>query len=188
VTIWPKPAQRPIPLWAACISDASFERYGQLGFPILTFPSTVEAAKLKEQIARYREAFVSRGRDASEMRIGFAAFTYVEPDRARADRVFETAMVDYFGLLDLLTRVEGAAEADQQVYDRIPTTGRVTGDPAAVIERVAWVRDQFSVTDLINLTQFAGALSHDQVLASMRLFAEEVMPAFSPQPVVSTTS
>jgi alkanesulfonate monooxygenase SsuD/methylene tetrahydromethanopterin reductase-like flavin-dependent oxidoreductase (luciferase family) len=188
VTIWPKPVQRPIPLWAACISDVSFERYGQLGIPILTFPSTVEAAKLKEQVARYREAFVARGRDASDMRIGFAAFTYVEPDRARADRVFEGAMDDYFGLLDRLTRVEGAAEADQQVYDRIPTTGRVTGDPAAVIDRVHWVRDEFGVTDLINLTQFAGALSHAQVLASMRLFAEEVMPAFSQVGVAGTAS
>ena len=122
------------------------------------------------------------------MRIGFTAFTYVEPDRARADRVFEAAMADYFGLLDRLTRLDGAAEADQQVYDRIPTTGRITGDPAAVIERVAWVRDQFGITDLINLTQFAGALSHDQVLASMRLFAEEVMPAFESAAVATPAS
>lgn len=180
VTVWPKPAQRRIPLWAACISDSSFERYGQLGYPILTFPSTVEAERLREQIERYRSAYVARGRDESSLRIGFTSFTYIEPDRARADRVFETAMGDYFGLLDRLTRLDGAAEADQQVYDRIPTTGRITGDPAAAVDRVAWIRDSFGVTDVINLTQFAGALSHDQVLASMRLFAEEVMPAFSP--------
>lgn len=186
VTVWPKPAQRPIPLWAACISDGSFERYGQLGYPILTFPSTIEPEKLKEQINRYRRAYLQRGHDEAALRIGFTAFTYLEPNRARANAVFEAAMVDYFGLLDRLTRLDGAAEADQQVYDRIPTTGRITGDPAGVIERVAWVRDYLGVTDLVNLTQFAGALTHDQVLASMRLFGEEVMPTFI-QADVSTT-
>src|SRR5262249_26776299 len=39
ITIWPRPLQRPIPNWGAAISDASFLRYRQLGWPILTFPA-----------------------------------------------------------------------------------------------------------------------------------------------------
>jgi hypothetical protein len=32
----------------------------------------------------------------------------------------------------------------------------------------------------VNVTQFRGYLTHEQVLGSMRLFAEQVMPAFQP--------
>src|SRR5215210_4156033 len=169
VTTWPKPVQRPIPMWAACLSDASFERYGRLGLPILTFPSTVEAGKLKSQLDTYRQLYREHGHDETDMRIGFTAFSYVERDRARANAVFETAMQYYFGLLDRLTRLDSAAESSQQVYDQIPTTGRITGSPDDAIERVAWIREHFGVTDIVNLTQYAGALSHDQVIGSMRL-------------------
>ena len=182
VTIWPKPAQRPIPLWAACISDASFERYGRMGLPILTFPATIAAETLKEQIDTYRRVYREHGHDPANVRIGFTAFSYVEPSRERADRVFEAAMARYFGILDRLTRVENVAEASQQVYDRIPTTGRVTGSPDDAIERVRWIRDYFGVTDILNVTAYAGALDHEQVLASMRLWAEKVVPAFAAEP------
>jgi alkanesulfonate monooxygenase SsuD/methylene tetrahydromethanopterin reductase-like flavin-dependent oxidoreductase (luciferase family) len=182
VTTWPKPVQQPIPMWAACISDASFERYGRLGFPILTFPSTIESELLKTQIETYRRIYHEHGHDPAAMRIGFTSFTYLEPSAEHANRVFEGAMEHYFGLLDRLTRVEGEAEAAQQVYDRIPTTGRITGSPEEAIERVRWIRDEFGVTDIVNLTHFAGGLSHEQVMGSLRLFAEEVMPAFAEEP------
>ena len=189
VTVWPKPAQQPIPMWAACLSDSSFERYGKLGYPILTFPSTIEAERYKDQVDRYRQAYREHGHDEAALRIGFTAFTYVARDRAAANRSFEAAMVDYFGLLDRLTRLDNLlAEEDQRVYDRIPTTGRVTGDPTEAIDRVAAVRDQFGITDIVNLTQFAGALTHTQVISSMRLFGEEVMPAFQPSGVSATPS
>jgi alkanesulfonate monooxygenase SsuD/methylene tetrahydromethanopterin reductase-like flavin-dependent oxidoreductase (luciferase family) len=178
VTTWPKPVQQPIPLWGASLSDASFERYGRLGFPILTFPSTVPAEQLKEQIDTYRRVYRESGHDPARMRIGFTAFAYIEEDGERANRIFEGAMRQYFGLLDRLTRLETAAEVAQQVYDRIPNTGRVTGNPDDAIARVTWIRDYFGVTDIVNVTQFAGVLSHDQVIGSMRLWAERVMPAF----------
>ena len=182
VTVWPKPVQRPIPFWAACLSPSSFERYGRLGLPILTFPSTVPAEQIREGIQLYRQTYAAHGHDPASMRIGFTAFTYLEPDRQRADQVFEAAMTEYFGLLDRLTRIEASAEAAHQVYDRIPTTGRLTGDPAAVIERLRWIEEHFGVTDLVNVTHYAGLLSHQQVLASQRLFAEQVMPAFQSAP------
>ncbi len=179
VTIWPKPVQRPIPIWAAAISDSSFERYGCLGLPILTFPSTVPAEQLKRQIEVYRQVYRDHGHDPAALRIGFTAFTYIEEDGTQADQVFEAAMTEYFGLLDRLTRLEATAEAAQQVYDRIPTTGRMTGNPDQVVERLRQIQQEFGITDVLNVTQYAGVLSHKQVLGSLRLFAERVMPAFT---------
>ena len=37
----------------------------------------------------------------------------------------------------------------------------------------------FEITDVLNVTQFAGYLTHEQIAGSMRLFAEQVMPHFS---------
>jgi alkanesulfonate monooxygenase SsuD/methylene tetrahydromethanopterin reductase-like flavin-dependent oxidoreductase (luciferase family) len=178
VTTWPKPVQRPIPIWAAAISDNSFERYARQGLPILTFPSTIPAEQLQRQIELYRRVYQEHGHDPASMRIAFTAFTYVEPDGAQADRVFEAAMTKYFGLLDRLTRTEATAETAHQVYDRIPTTGRITGNPDQAIARLRWIKEHFGVTDILNVTQYAGVLSHEQVLASLRLFAEKVMTAF----------
>jgi alkanesulfonate monooxygenase SsuD/methylene tetrahydromethanopterin reductase-like flavin-dependent oxidoreductase (luciferase family) len=178
VTIWPKPVQRPIPIWAAALSDSSFERYARLGLPILTFPSTIPAEQLQRQIQIYRRAYLQHGHDPANLRIAFTAFTYLEEDGAQADQVFEAAMTRYFGLLDRLTRTEASAEAAHQVYDRIPTTGRLTGNPDQAIARLHWIQDYFGVTDLLNVTHYAGLLSHDQVLSSLRLFAEKVIPAF----------
>ena len=38
--------------------------------------------------------------------------------------------------------------------------------------------DDFAVSDIVNITQFRGYLTHEQVVRSIRLFAERVMPAF----------
>jgi alkanesulfonate monooxygenase SsuD/methylene tetrahydromethanopterin reductase-like flavin-dependent oxidoreductase (luciferase family) len=66
------------------------------------------------------------------------------------------------------------------VYDSLPTTARLSGSPAQVVQRLREVADYFGVTDIVNVTQFRGYLTHEQVLGSIRLFAEQVMPAFQP--------
>ena len=49
-----------------------------------------------------------------------------------------------------------------------------------MVQRLRELIDDFGVTDIVNVTQFRGYLSHAQVLGSIRLFAERVMPAFQP--------
>jgi hypothetical protein len=51
-----------------------------------------------------------------------------------------------------------------------------------VVQRLREVVDYFDVTDVVNVTQFCGYLTHEQLLGSIRLFAERVMPAFRPVP------
>ena len=55
-------------------------------------------------------------------------------------------------------------------------TGSLYGSPARVREQVAELRD-VGVQHLLCQTGF-GAMSHDQNMASMRRFGEQVMPAF----------
>src|SRR5947207_1191693 len=101
--LWPKPVQRPIPFWGASVSEASFSRYGALGWPILTFPANQEPADFKRQVEIYRAQFRAAGHDPARMRIGMTMFTYLEPRSEQANRVFEAGMQHYFGFLHRIT-------------------------------------------------------------------------------------
>jgi len=47
------------------------------------------------------------------------------------------------------------------------------------VKRLREPIDYFDITDVLNVTQFAGYLTHEQIAGSMRLFAEQMMPHFS---------
>jgi alkanesulfonate monooxygenase SsuD/methylene tetrahydromethanopterin reductase-like flavin-dependent oxidoreductase (luciferase family) len=178
ITIWPRPVQHPIPCWGAAISDASFLRYGQLGWPILTFPANQPPELLRTQIDTYRRVYCEHGYDSSRMRIGLTMFTYVAEDAAEAHATFERGMAHYFGFLHRITTEAQAVQ--HEVYESLPTTARLSGSPAQVVQRLRELVDHFGITDIVNVTQFRGYLTHEQVLGSIRLFAEQVMPAFQP--------
>lgn len=175
VTAWPKPVQTPIPIWGAAISEASFQRFGKLGWPILTFPSSTLPEKLKSQFDLYRSTFLDHGHPPENLRISASMFTYVSDDADEANQTFERAMGDYFEHLDSLTRT---AESQQRLYDRLPTTARLSGDPAQVIDSLEKTRRYLGITDVLNVTHFAGGLTHEQTLRSMELFASRVIPSF----------
>ncbi len=163
-------------MWGAAISEASFERFGKLGWPILTFPSSTPAEKLKTQFDLYRKTFTESGHPPENMRIAATMFTYVAEDSREAHLTFERAMGKYFGHLDTLT---SSAESEQRLYDRLPTTARLSGDPAQVVADLRYIQDSLGITDVLNVTHFAGELTHEQTLASIELFAREVIPAFA---------
>ena len=110
------------------------------------------------------------------MRVALTMFCYVAEDAAEAHATFERGMEKYFGYLDSLTV---HAEARQHsLYDRIPTLARLSGSPEDAVRRLRELINYFGVTDVLNVTQFAGHLTHEQVTRSIRLFAERVMPQF----------
>lgn len=176
-SIWPKPVQTPIPCWGASISEASFSRYGALGWPILTFPANQQPEGLKAQIDTYRRVYREHGHDPARMRIALTMFCYLAEDGAEANETFERGMEQYFGYLDRITVHAEARQHD--LYDRIPTLARLSGSPEDAVKRLRELIDAFEVTDFLNVTQFAGYLTHDQITRSIRLFAERVMPHFS---------
>jgi alkanesulfonate monooxygenase SsuD/methylene tetrahydromethanopterin reductase-like flavin-dependent oxidoreductase (luciferase family) len=133
---------------------------------------------LKGQIDTYRRVYRECGHDPARMRIALALFTYVAEDADEAHATFERGMAHYFGFLHRITT--DAEVVQHHVYDSIPTTARLSGSPEQVIARLRGLIDDFGVSDIVNITQFRGYLTHDQVVRSIRLFAGGVMPAFPP--------
>ena len=175
VSIWPRPVQHPIPCWGAAISDASFVRYGKLGWPILAFPANQPPELLRAQLDTYRQAYQAHGHDPARMRLGLTMFTYVAADAEEAHETFDHGMAHYFGYLHRITT--DAETVQHNVYNSLPTTARLSGSPAQVVQRVRELCHDFGITDIVNITQFRGYLTHAQVVGSIRLFAEQVMPA-----------
>jgi alkanesulfonate monooxygenase SsuD/methylene tetrahydromethanopterin reductase-like flavin-dependent oxidoreductase (luciferase family) len=66
---------------------------------------------------------------------------------------------------------------DAEAIPFVLETGSLYGSPARVREQVAELKD-VGVQHLLCQTGF-GAMSHEQNMASMRRFGEQVMPAFA---------
>jgi len=62
--------------------------------------------------------------------------------------------------------------------EQMKATRAVIGRPEECIEKVAMLVERFGLTQIAFEVNY-GALPHDQVMRSMRLFAERVMPHFA---------
>lgn len=63
-------------------------------------------------------------------------------------------------------------------YDTVDSIMGVFGDPAFCIDKIAELKQRFGFTRLVNWFEVGGLSGHQQVIDSMRLFAESVQPRF----------
>jgi alkanesulfonate monooxygenase SsuD/methylene tetrahydromethanopterin reductase-like flavin-dependent oxidoreductase (luciferase family) len=191
----PRPVQPSLPLWRSVISPGSFEECGRLGVPILT--ARLPVARIRERWALYEAGLEAGGHDAATRARLLAQSAlwrnvYVAESDAQAEDELSALLlrtrahmmhvreaynppgftIDPAMLNPWADPATGDAEALQDVL----ATGSLFGSPARVREQVAELRDA-GVRHLLCQTGF-GDMSHEQNLASMRRFGEQVMPAF----------
>ncbi len=193
----PAPVQRPgPPLWRSVISPASFTECGRKGIPILT--ARLGVPRIRERWALYAKALEEGGHDeaARDRLLGQAALwrnVYVGTSDAQAEDAVSTLLlrtrahmlhirhalnppdfaVDPMMLNPWTDPSVSEAEALAYVLD----TGTIFGAPARVREQVAELREA-GVRHLLCQTGF-GDMRHDEAMASMRRFGQEVLPAFT---------
>ena len=191
----PKPLQQPAPLWRSVISPDSFHDCGRLGLPILTARLPLE--RIAERWALYAEGLDAGGHDAGTRanllaRSALWRNVYVgESDAEAEDRLSELLLETRGHMMHVREaynppdfKIEPAmlnawtdpAVGDEEALKYVLATGSLYGGPARVREQVAALHGA-GVRHLLCQTGF-GAMSHEQNLASMRRFGEQVMPAF----------
>lgn len=191
LTVMPKPLQNPHPpLWQPCLSPSTMERALSRGITPILGASLTPLPELKQMFGRLGAAMKKTGR-TDLPRVGHP-FVYVS-DTTRQAREEARAAMEWFldDFATMFTLPEGEVWPDSYKffepwahyirslsYDTAIEEDLVWfGDPAAIRQRIRWLRDECGVSYVLLFMHFGG-LEHERALKSMELFATQVMPEF----------
>jgi alkanesulfonate monooxygenase SsuD/methylene tetrahydromethanopterin reductase-like flavin-dependent oxidoreductase (luciferase family) len=191
-TSLPRPTQKPRPKFyvAALNTPESFEYAGRMGYSVMAIAFV--AAKMRPLLAAYRAAWKAAGRPGEgEVMIAFHMFC--DPDGERA-RVIAAPLIDNYltSLVDAASDwLDGRTSQDYPGYDKIiaglrasnatdqMTTGAAwVGTPDEIARTIATMQRDFGGFEHASLQVNFNLMPYDAALASMRLFAREVLPRF----------
>jgi len=188
-TSYPRPTQKPRPkFYIACTNTPdSFEFAGSNGHAIMAIPI---GDRIRELIGLYRAAWRKAGHPGKgEVMLAF--HMYCEKDSAAARRTAKPFLDHYFkSMCDAASDwVEGMVSSDYAGYDKmfaklremdmegqIASGGGWIGSAAEVREAMLLSRERFGDYEHASLQINFGLLPLEKSLASLRLFAAEVMP------------
>jgi alkanesulfonate monooxygenase SsuD/methylene tetrahydromethanopterin reductase-like flavin-dependent oxidoreductase (luciferase family) len=192
-TSLPRPTQRPRPKFyvAALNTPDSFEFAGRMGYSVMAI--ALVADKMRLLLAAYRRAWQAAGHpDQGEVMIAF--HLYCEPDGERA-RAVASPLIDAYlhSLVEAASDwLDGRSSTDYPGYDKviaalrasnaaeqIAAGGAWVGSPEEIAATIARLRHEFGGFEHASLQVNFNTMPFPAALASMRLFAREVMPRFS---------
>ena len=155
-SVFPQPLQKPHPpIWVTAQSPESVEATVKRGFNLLSGGFGVPIERLRE-FRKAFEAHLETYKPKQRIRVGTQRPVYVTDDEADARAAAEQARWNMRVTLSL-----------RHNYSRVEN-GHAVPVP---------FENEPSTDDILDRFWF-GDLKQDQILRSMRLFAEEVMPAF----------
>jgi luciferase family oxidoreductase group 1 len=184
-TVLPTPVQKPNPpIWVVAQSSESIVATANRGFNLVSGGFGVPIERLRAFRASLDEVVTDHAVKA-KMRVSTQRPVYVTHDESEIPAIVEQARWNMRVTLSLrqgLQRVE-SGRAIAVPMENEPSTEDlleryfVIGTPQTCIERIQALRDAMDI-DHFNGSFWFGDVAHDKVLRSMKLFAEEVMPAF----------
>jgi alkanesulfonate monooxygenase SsuD/methylene tetrahydromethanopterin reductase-like flavin-dependent oxidoreductase (luciferase family) len=180
------PFQRPYPpLWYPTHTPSSVEYAGRHGF---NFVGLGPAEAVREHTDVYRQAWNAHRHDAARLnghidapKIGILRLVVIADSDGKAEAAARAAHEVWFRSITKLWHAHGDHSVDGLfTWDSsVATKSLLFGTPGRVREEMA----KLVATSGCNyvICSFAwGTLSPDQSMRSLRLFAQEVMPAFRP--------
>ncbi|HUY20094.1 MAG TPA: LLM class flavin-dependent oxidoreductase [Candidatus Binataceae bacterium] len=184
----PRPLQKPHPpIYIGAVSPGSFLSAGEHGYHVMCPAQVTPLPAMKEMLAGYRE----RARQSHSVpRASLLLPLFVAKTRRDAERIPRDSIMSYYEitgrLMAQLTQRKGLPEQfkvyDQVggfmkdlTYERVLSDYAVFGEPAAVCDRLLRLREELQLDEILAWMNIGG-LGHEQVAASMKLMAEQVMP------------
>jgi luciferase family oxidoreductase group 1 len=192
-TVFPRPIQRPHPpIWVTAQSPESVEATVRRGFHLLTGGFGVPV----ERMAEFRKLFdelVSSVRPDCVPDVGVQRAVYVTDSEADAREAAEQARWNMRVTLSLRNHYERVSDGhavpvpapEEPSTDDLLDRFLVIGTPETVVRQIRRLQDAVGINHF-NCSFWFGDLDQARVLRSMRLFADEVMPAFAPSPLGSS--
>jgi len=193
-TLGPRPLQQPTPPFfvAAVRTQETYRWAGANGFNLLTapffFPDHREQQAL---LAIYRDALRASGHDPATKEIMAVYHMFCANTDQEITAFADPALRRYQAFTKATDQSRNAyrdpvAYKDWQGFfenretitlESMKANRAVIGRPEECIEKVALLSERFGLTQIAFEVNY-GALPHEQVMRSMRLFAETVMPRF----------
>jgi alkanesulfonate monooxygenase SsuD/methylene tetrahydromethanopterin reductase-like flavin-dependent oxidoreductase (luciferase family) len=194
IDVVPKPLQKPHPpLWTAAVSPETFPMAAEQGLGVLAGPF-----KPLFMIAEDREHFVDRcrelGRDPRQLGFGMTVGVVVLDDHERAREIARTNIRWFYEQLLRLTApvLEKGGESYRYYREELGTLRALTGgapslealeaagmvvagDPEHAVEQIRRLTDH-GIDHLLCAVQ-AGGVPHADVMRSIELMGERVIPA-----------
>lgn len=193
LTLQPRPLQRPHPpVWGTAVTTPeSFAWIGAQGMNLMFVPYLADREAICRNLEAYRTAYAGSGACAPA-RVQMSYHLYVAPDDAQARAEAEPCMAQYIELFKesaaaWLGRSSGQYKGyerlyhdlDALTYRRVLDEGRAfIGSPERVAQQIAELRDLFGEIEPSFQIMF-GAMPFAAAQRTLRLFAEQVMPAFA---------
>ncbi len=173
IVVEPPPAQRPHPpFWMAAGSATSIRRAAEHGFNLM-LDQYASPAQVGEGIALYRAERQAHGRQFDSMGVAVARQLYIARDRADADDAL-ARLAEYTERTLSVARSpdhQGGSHVLAYADERGATEEHaLCGTPEEIGSKLAALGD--AGADYVLLTLLGGK-------EQLRLFAQEVMPAFS---------
>jgi alkanesulfonate monooxygenase SsuD/methylene tetrahydromethanopterin reductase-like flavin-dependent oxidoreductase (luciferase family) len=200
VTSLPRTTQTPRPKFfiAATFTPESFEYAGKHGYSVMVNP--IAAMKLRELLQIYRDAYRAAGH-SGDGEVLLATHMFVDSDSGRARAIAEPQIDFYFKSLVEVTQdwASGATSSgdykgyDKKIeaiknntFDKMLASGSIwVGNPKQVRDTIATLNDAIGGFEIASLQLNFHTLPLHEAMRSLKLFAREVMPAFSQTPALA---
>ncbi len=192
-TSLPRPTQKPRPKFyvAALNTPDSFAFAGRMGYSVMAIP--LGGGAMRAMIGAYREAWKAAGHPGDgEVMLAFHMFCDADGGRARS---FAFPFLDDYlhSLVEAASDwLDGRTSQDYPGYDKVIAKLRQSraadltgsgaawiGSPDEIIDQISRTQQEFGSYEHASLQVNFNRLPLGAALASMHLFAENVMPHFT---------
>jgi alkanesulfonate monooxygenase SsuD/methylene tetrahydromethanopterin reductase-like flavin-dependent oxidoreductase (luciferase family) len=192
VTVAPRPVQRPHPpVRMAATTPDTFPRVGRMGLPIFVGLRGMDISELAGCLDAYRRAWWDAGHPGA----GDACLripVYAAPTEKAAREEARETIIYYFerqadltlaplGLVGTGTREERLDRAERLAglsYEEILSQRVVFGTGPALVDRLAELRGELSLTGIAAEMNPGGLLPPALEMRSLEILAKQVLPAF----------
>ncbi len=190
LAVVPRPIQQPHPpIRVAVHTEESFAHIADRGWPIYSGTTTTPLPQFREFMQLYRSRFAAAGHTWRDDQVALMFPVHVGATGAAARDAMRAGVLQYYRNIhaifsalpdsygDHLPRLRNIEETIANLpYEKFCRDQGVFGDAAEVVDRLQAARDEFGLSQVIAWFDQGCMLPRAEVEASMRRFAEHVMP------------
>ena len=167
----PRPVQQPHPeIRVAASQHDTYGAIGRLGFPLFSAVRASPLGELAEHARAYRKAWEEAGHPG-RARLYLQVPVYIAENRERALAEAKDGMMRFSSYRADLLR-------GPLTYDEVLREKGIVGTPDMVVDRLTELCETAGLDGVSAEINPGSMLSHEQVMASLRLWCREVMPRF----------